>query len=663
MNKISYLAALTIYSLFFLFAISVKLVAQGDITHLPVTDTVIKKNLGPVTISAQQKYGTGHNQLYSSGTGVRVFDSSQISGIESSSLSTLLKRESALYLKEYGPGMGSYISVRGTSSSHTTVSWNDLNLSFPTMGISDLSRIPLYFIDKAQLHIGGGSTHYGDGSIGGAISLQTFPKWENGVHGNLLTSAGSYGSTFLGATLRAASSSCKVEYRGSVFKEASQNDFYFKNNTIQSTPFEKQQNSAINNSGILQELNKKFVSNRLLTILLLYTVHDREIQPSVSNNRNESSYREILDNNLKLLLRFSGGERFLRGVVNYDLSLNYSYDSELFEDDLIEAKRVGASIRGEYRERTRSYKLGVENDLIKPTVESYFSDKEEVRNTLYFLLKETITKDLTVTAGVRKLWVTDVKTPLMPALDFKYRLLDTFKISNTILNLDIRGSISQSARVPTLNDRYWGSNNSYLMPEISRSIETGTDLNIELKKEFSAQLSFTFYRLDVNNWIRWLPAGSVWRPQNIPNVNSSGFEILGKVERLIGRQNKIIADFSYNYTSVTMKEALWVLDPSVNRQLAYQPKHTSNLRLKLESKKREFFVSTSYTGSRTTVDIYDYLPPYLLVNCGATYNISLFKKRAKLSINIRNLLNIQYQNVKFYAMPGINYNSSLRIDF
>ena len=94
------------------------------------------------------------------------------------SLADFIKQESSAYLKEYGKGMGAYLSVRGTSSSHTSIDWNGLNLSVPTIGQTDFSHVPLYFFDAMDIHIGGSSALYGDGTLGGSIRLKTSPHWK-----------------------------------------------------------------------------------------------------------------------------------------------------------------------------------------------------------------------------------------------------------------------------------------------------------------------------------------------------------------------------------------------------------------------------------------------------------------------------------------------------
>ena len=71
----------------------------------------------------------------------------------------------------------------------------------------------------------------------------------------------------------------------------------------------------------------------------------------------------------------------------------------------------------------------------------------------------------------------------------------------------------------------------------------------------------------------------------------------------------------------------------------------------------------SYTGIRTTIDLYDILPSYLLTDFGATFSFKLYGLKLTANGVIRNIFDVSYQNVKFYAMPGRNCQISLQWKF
>ncbi len=620
---------------------------------LPVNDT-IRKNaervLNSVTVTAQQINTINGNVRYSAGTKMFAGSAQIIGEMRMNSLADFLRREHPVYIKEYGNGMGSYISVRGTSSSHTRIEWNGSNMAMPTIGQSDLSHIPVFFFDRVEYHPGGGSSLYGDGSIGGSILLNTSPNWKKGISGDLLLSAGSYGSAFTGVNIRYSKN--RFESRSSFLYTTSRNDYSFINNTKTGLPKEYLNNSSVSNIGFLQELFRKFRDSSTLSATLLYMNFDRQIQPPVSLNDIPSSHESIHDKNIKFNISYQGRKDLWR----YKGALSFAGDKELFREDLIAANTFSAMAEGEYLRESISVKVGSSARKVIPQVYSYSGSGEENRIDLYLLARYSPDYAFAITAGIRKSLVTDVSVPLMPSLDARYLLYS--RGSNS---LTVRGSLSGSSRIPTLNDRYWGGENIYLKSEHSFTGESGLDYTYS-NGRLKAEIYATGYRSLVRDWIRWLPAGVVWKPQNIPLVLSSGAEAGGKISVVKGDYT-ISLTSSLSYTSIVTKEGLWAEDPSVGRQMAYQPRLSVRSGIRGESKNTSLYLLFSFTGKRTTTDIFDLLPSYFLTDAGVNRSFSMIGRKFEASAVVRNIFNVRYQNVKFYAMPGRNFQFSLKWKF
>jgi iron complex outermembrane receptor protein len=465
-----------------------------------------------------------------------------------------------------------------------------------------------------------------------------------------LVSAGSYENYFAGASVRVAKN--RFESRTSIYGESAVNNYSFKNNTIAGYPWERLNNSSATGSGFMQELNKRVSQNSMLTFSLLSINHNREIQPTVSNNSSPATYASIHDQMLRTSLKFTSN----KGKFRYTTSISYACNNQEYKSDIIAANKVSALIESDYTIKNFSIKAGISSDYTKPRVYSYDSDTYEFRTNIFALTRFIPLRNLILSAGVRQMWVTGVNAPLMPSFDAKF-------IVNTGIrhSLSLRGSVSRSIKVPTLNDRYWGSNNLYLKSEKSVTAETGADYSF-LTERINADAWFTVYRSDVTDWIRWLPAGSVWRPQNIPSVLSTGLEAGIKVSRNI-ESWRCGVNMNYNYSNIRMLESLMNEDPSVGRQLAYQPHHQFNTTIKGEHSGLTLFLTTLFTGRRTTVDIFDIMPAYVVFDAGAIYKFKMFGYKWTTTAKVMNLANKQYQNIKFYAMPGTNLRASLQWNF
>lgn len=649
-KRLHYIYAL---ALFLSGAVLNKAAAQDSVLFPNIyleSDTLKKFKLDSVLVSSGLHRGTMPNRGFAVGTNVILASVESLSRMRSNSLADYIREQSSVYLKEYGRGMSAFISVRGTSSSHTTIAWNGMSMAVPTLGQADLSHIPLYFFDKMELHVGGSSVLYGDGSIGGTIQMNTTAKWERGLTGDLLLSAGSFSTLFTGATIRYSNG--KNESRTSIFQSSAKNNYTFENNTKVGRPTERLNNSAYKNRGFLQEFHHKLKDSSLLSFNIWLLDFDREIQPSVSLNDRPESFASIMDRNLRSSLSYSGS----RSKISYSGRLSFSHDYERYKEDIIAASRYMAYADIQYFNKGIVFKAGASAEYIDPDVDSYAQSTRESRGYLFLLTRYNPYQNLVISAGARAGGVTNSKVPFMPSLDVRYT-----PVRHSGHTLSLRGSLSKNSKVPSLNDRYWGGVHSYLRSEISFTQEGGADYTW-FSGTSSAALFVTLYKSRVNDWIRWLPAGQVWRPQNIPQVLSRGGESGLTVTQILYEWS-FKATLCYSYTDVKMVEALWREDPSVGQQLAYQPRHSWRGALNAERGNWASFVNISYTGERTTLDIYDTLAGYTLIDLGASYRGKILGKRVTVSTIIKNLLNVSYQNVKFYAMAPVNYQITLRWEF
>jgi len=625
----------------------------NDTSHTAqaLQDNKIKSRLlDSVKVQSHRSEGTKSNNKFSVGTNIIKFSEERLNSMKMGSLAEFIQQENAAYIKEYGRGMSAYISIRGSSSSHTTVAWNGMNLAVPTLGQADFSHIPLYLFDSMELHVGGNSSLYGDGSIGGSLQLTTAPNWKRGVHGDMLISGGSFGSLFTGGTLRYSDG--KLETRSSLLRSSAENNYSFINNTKLGKPKEYLNNAAGENFGLLQEVFRKFRDSSILSATILYLDFDKEIQPSVSLNDIPENYRSIYDNNLKLNLGYNGSE----GDLSFGARISYAYDKQLYEDDVIAANRLSLSTDVEYKFKNLTIKSGLFAERTIPQVNSYSDSVRENRVSAFLLARYSLNNKVLLSGGLRYAGVSDVKVPLMPSIEGRYNFFN-----NNNHNLSARGALSGNSKIPTMNDRYWGGEYLYLKSESSVTTEGGLDYSW-FSGKWSVDLFGTLYKSRVKDWIRWLPAGTVWRPQNIPLVRTQGAEAGAKLSGVLPWV-KVTLNFSLAYTDIRMIEGLRDEDPAIGEQLAYQPKLSWRAGLKLVRGRGALYTNLNYTGERTTIDLYDILQSYLITDVGASYDFKLAGCHFVANGVVKNITGEVYQNVKFYAMPGRNYQMSIQYKF
>ena len=108
------------------------------------------------------------------------------------SMADVLTFNSSIFVKSYGRATLSTVAFRGTSPSHTQVTWNGMRINNPMLGMTDFSMIPSYFIDDASLLHGTSSVNETGGGLGGAVKLSTRPADADGFGLQYVQGVGSF---------------------------------------------------------------------------------------------------------------------------------------------------------------------------------------------------------------------------------------------------------------------------------------------------------------------------------------------------------------------------------------------------------------------------------------------------------------------------------------
>ena len=167
-----------------------------------------------------------------------------------------------------------------------------------------------------------------------------------------------------------------------------------------------------------------------------------------------------------------------------------------------------------------------------------------------------------------------------------------------------------------------------------------------------------FYYL-VDNWIMWIPGQSYWVPENIRQVNSSGFEVFSDLNYFIGLSKFKLGGY-YSFTQSTIRNSEMENDPGLENQLPYTPVHLAAINLDWSLKDWHAGILTDFTGLRyVTTDNMSELPSYYLINIRTGKNFNWDSHLFSLDFRIDNLLNTSYQNVLYRAMPGRTYTMGI----
>ena len=609
------------------------------------SDSIRSYELKEIEVFA--KYAPAFENSKFTGGSVLVAETAILTTLQHTSLSDYLAQNTPVFIRESGNGMLSTISLRGTASSHTSVSWNGLTINPLTMGQVDFSQLPLFLFDRVAVHPGGESALYGNGAIGGGISLSNQPDFEKKSSFSLQETAGSFGYSFTGAKIYIGDK--KVQSKSAFFYNRADNNFPF----LYRDKEEKQKNAAYHNYGLLEELDFKLNEKQQIGAKFWHTSYLREIQPSMQNNNDASKYEEISDRSTRLMADY-----LFSAPVTLRTKAAWINDYQEYKKDIIATNNftlninAGKSLKN-FLFREIDIKGGADIQYIRPEVHAYREGIEEWRTGVFLFSRFLILKRWDVTCNFRQEFISGMEIPFTPSLGSSVRIVDD--LHHQLL---VRGNVSRNFKVPTLNDRYWGDmDNRYLKPEDGFNIEAGgrysfTRIFYHLSFEAMA------YRNDVSDWIMWMPYGNIWKPQNIDKVETRGIEVNCKQTFTFPHSEHFLL-LNYAYTHAEVKKGFQEMRPFEGKQMPLLPEQTCSAVWQTQVRKLSFSLQGSYTGKRATSNIFDIMDAYFVTNLTAGYRFPFKQHSLKTSLNLNNLFDVEYQSVPFKAMPGRHFYISL----
>ncbi len=610
-------------------------------------------------------------------------DSVVLQNKASLSLSDLLSENTSVFVKSHGRGALATASFRGTSPSHTQVSWNGININSPMAGMVDFSLIPVYIIDELKLKHGSASLADRSGGIGGSININNRADWNENYSIAYLQGLGSY-STF-DEFLQVGVGNKKIQSKTRLYHNYSENDYTFINHGIASidpvsgaitNPIDTNDHASYLRYGLLQEIYYRPGTNHLLSLKYWGQFADRTIPKPTSyegpDNSNLNS-QEDRDHRLVADWKYYGdfGKLLLRSGYA-DKGLDYNQMNQVPGLGLIPA--IWSESRQQSLYNTFSYAGGTDEDLSwEGSIDLNYhkvgsadsvsgAGYEGQRNELstMFAVRKSFKDRVNLNLMLRQEWVDGLRLPFIPYFGMDLRLIEG-------VDLLLKGNIARNYHLPTLNDLYWQpGGNPDLLPEEGFTVEGG----LAYQQTFSGHLLLTelsLYRSQIDNWIIWIPSyRGYWEPHNIRSVLSKGLEYSMQLQGYLSDFNyRLSATYGYS-SAVNQGDHLIWSDESYGKQLVYIPLHSGNMMAQLGWGNLFFTYqfnaySERYTTSSNDVSRRDRLYPYFMndISAGSTFRL----KRVDLSLEFKvyNLLNESYHTILYRPMPGRNYQLVFKI--
>ncbi|MCQ2222655.1 MAG: TonB-dependent receptor [Bacteroidaceae bacterium] len=600
------------------------------------------------------------------------------------SMADILQGNTTLFIKSYGRATESTAEFRGTSPSHTQVTWNGMKINSPMLGTVDFSYIPGHFVDQATLLHGASSINLTGGGLGGAIELTTQPEWGRGFGAQFTQGVGSYGTfdEFLKFTFSNErwSSSTRLSYGHS------KNDFSYTNydkkvdvrdesgSIVKSYhPTERNQSGYFDDVNAMQDVvYRDGKGNRLgATVWYGYSLRglpflsvDYKDNSDFTNEHRQQNVRSVLSwrhTRSTWMLDVKGGYLYQDIDYNYftqreqisnEITHSRSYTQTAYLQanfDCFPSQRLQfcASASGYYnhvRSWDRSpFHIGDNYNLGRAEESLALSAKWRPLNPLTFniVAREEV-------YGQRFV-------PLIPAIFADVVLYRPW-------NLVLKGSVARNYRYPSMDDLYFqpGGNPS-LQPERGFTYDGGIELNVK-KKRHSIQGSITAFDSHISDWILWTPnQKGYWMPSNVKKVHNYGVEAHAESHITISPDWHLTLSANYAYTpSINRGEQVNTNDASYGKQLCYVPLVSANANARLQWRQWTLTYQWIHYGRRYTTTsnevehITGELKPYYMSNASLERNFQLRRLRLSAKAVVNNLLNNHYVTVLSHPMAGIN---------
>jgi iron complex outermembrane receptor protein len=608
--------------------------AQTDSTKL--LDEVSVKSFAPTRFMAGLK--------------IQRIDSASLQQAKFQTLADFLSFQAPVNFRPYGSGQLTTIGFRGTSSNHTAVLWNGININSPSTGQSDFSTLPAAGFDLLAIQYGSSSCVVGSDAIGGSILLDSKPIWEKNLQINLGQRVASFDNWQSQLSVRLSDK--RISSKTLFYKGVLNNNFPYTERKYY--PVER---STTDSKGFIQDLFFLTKKQNQISLNIWLSDNNVEISPQSINTR------EVLQTQaIRILNTYQIKNLTIRGGYVQDIT-NYG------KGDFIKPSRTAVDrflIRAEHEWKISKLiaHIGTEAAHVIAHVDGY--DKAHIgenRLDIFVWLRYQVTPKFLTTLNVRQALIKSFDPPIAPALGLEYKLAEFVKLT---------GNLSRSYRIPTMNERYWSDlGNPELKPEDGFNKELGINWG-QTKKDFSFSSSLNVYHNLIDNWVYWNPETG-YRVQNLQQVLAKGIEFSNKVfyqHKQIS--SGLAAQYALTYSSQQKAYDNFSADV-IGKQLIYIPKHnfTANVFFQtLSPSKGDFLKKHGMPFSATlqwqansrryyTFDNSKWLDGQQILNVILENGLKWKYVDAKVFFQVNNIFNELYLNSKRNAMPGRNYAINL----
>ncbi len=557
----------------------------------------------------------------------------------------ILRYNTNLNIKEYG-GLGSLttISFRGTNANQTIFTIDGIKINSAGNPFFDINKIDLSSYDNINLINSGNSTQFGSGAMGGVVDF-AYSKVSAKLFNLMINSDLTNSLKF------------KINLVNYLFKNAQNrvNASFLYNNgkfPIEFNKFGKIVDTMRNSSSIynfsISNYYNKLTNLFEIKNITFFNYQNQEVPGAVLIGKLENTHANLKQFSLMNLTSFN----FVKSQFISHLNWINSYDFYHFTDN---EQIINSS-------KFNSYKTMIYADLYKfnnRLFSAQFHAETGVEllngNMLQPNLPNTIHRiNISANSNLFNYYLdSSLKVSVAGRVD-KFSDFEKFifSYSGSLLynfqnNASIILSSSYNYRLPSFNEMYYFNyGNTDLLPE--SSFNHNLSLNTKLLKLLD--INSTLFINFIDNQIVSIPKNTLsWTAQNFNKVLNKGIEInLGT--RLFNNSLNTYISYLYQDTYDNNQQSI-----NYFKEIPYIPKESISLNTTLKIKYFDFTTQLYHSSYRFIFpdnNVYEFLKGYTLINLHISKKILFEKNYLLITITANNVLDIKYELVKNYPMPG-----------
>ncbi len=235
------------------------------------------------------------------------------------------------------------------------------------------------------------------------------------------------------------------------------------------------------------------------------------------------------------------------------------------------------------------------------------------------------------------------------------------------LPMTVRAYVKKSFRMPTFNDLFYTDmGNAALKPESAIQYNVGvTYSNKSQPHTTQVSLSMDAYYNTVHDKIVAYPKGQQfrWTMLNLGRVHIKGIDVEAQTITQLSQMWRL--DVRAQYTYQDARDVTNPTDTYYHHQIPYVPWHSGSVVVGVASDRWTLDYSFIYVGKRYNQQEnirYNYMQPWYTNDVHASYTFRWGKTQCRLTAEVNNLLNQDYDVILNYPMPRRNYALGLTME-